>query len=41
MTTEEDIKEAVGEDAQITEFQNNVEEITFLGEKHYAGTIHI
>ena len=24
------------EDAQITEFQNNVEEITFLGEKHYA-----
>ena len=23
-------------DAQITEFQNNVEEITFLGEKHYA-----
>ena len=36
VTTEEDIKEAVGEDAQITEFQNNVEEITFLGEKHYA-----
>lgn len=36
MTTEEDIKEAVGEDAQITEFQNNVEEITFLSEKHYA-----
>ena len=34
--TEEDIKESVGEDAQITEFQNNVEEITFLGEKHYA-----
>ena len=25
-----------GEDAQVTEFQNNVEEITFLGEKHYA-----
>ena len=24
------------EDAQVTEFQNNVEEITFLGEKHYA-----
>ena len=36
VATEEDIKEAVGEDAQITEFQNNVEEITFLGEKHYA-----
>lgn len=34
--TEEDIKEFVGEDAQITEFQNNVEEITFLGEKHYV-----
>lgn len=34
--TEEDIKESAGEDAQITEFQNNVEEITFLGEKHYA-----
>lgn len=34
--TEEDIKESVGEDAEITEFQNNVEEITFLGEKHYA-----
>lgn len=26
----------MGEDAQVTEFQNNVEEITFLGEKHYA-----
>lgn len=36
VATEEDIKEAVGEDAQITEFQNNVKEITFLGEKHYA-----
>lgn len=34
--TEEDLKESIGEDAQITEFQNNVEEITFLGEKHYA-----
>lgn len=34
--TEDDIKESVGEDAQITEFQNNVEEITFLGQKHYA-----
>lgn len=34
--TEEDVKEFVGEDGQITEFQNNVEEITFLGEKHYA-----
>ena len=30
------LKELMGEDAQITEFQNNVEEITFLGEKHYA-----
>lgn len=36
VTTEEDVKESMGEDAQITEFQNNVEEITFLGEKHYA-----
>lgn len=34
--TEEDIKKSIGEDAQVTEFQNNVEEITFLGEKHYA-----
>mgnify|MGYP006993151020 FL=1 len=34
--TEESLKEQMGEDAQITEFQNNVEEITFLGEKHYA-----
>lgn len=34
--TEEDIKESIGDDAQVTEFQNNVEEITFLGEKHYA-----
>lgn len=34
--TEDDVKESIGEAAQITEFQNNVEEITFLGEKHYA-----
>ena len=34
--TEEDAKKLMGEDAQVTEFQNNVEEITFLGEKHYA-----
>ena len=34
--TEDDAKELMGEDAQVTEFQNNVEEITFLGEKHYA-----
>lgn len=29
--TEEDAKKLMGEDAQVTEFQNNVEEITFLG----------
>ena len=34
--TEDDAKKLMGEDAQVTEFQNNVEEITFLGEKHYA-----
>ena len=36
VVTEEEIKEIYGEDVEITEFQNNVEEITFLGEKHYA-----
>lgn len=35
--TEEDIKEYYGDDVEITDFQNNVEEIQFLGAKHYAG----
>ena len=41
VTTEEDIKEAVGEDAQITEFQNNVEEINIFERETLCGTIHI
>ncbi len=37
VTDEEAVKEYYGEDAEITDFQNNVEEIEFLGEKHYVG----
>ena len=35
-TAKWDEEKNIAENSQVTEFQNNVEEITFLGEKHYA-----
>lgn len=39
--TEEDAKKLMGEDAQVTEFQNNVEEITFWVRNIMRHNIHL